>query len=181
MICKEVWREVDGYNGRYLVSSYGRVATIRKTTCKILRQLVDKFGYAYISLTKNDKCKVVKVHRLVALAFIPNPENKPQVNHINSIKTDNRIENLEWCTAIENIRHAVEAGRFIGRKKGNIKSGALNHRSKSVEMMQNGMVMKKYGCISEATMELSIDRASISKCCSGHRRKAGGFEWRYAS
>ena len=112
---KEIWKWVVGYEGRYQVSNLGRVRSWINTqankqeTPKILKCFLRR-GYPSFDFFKNGKQKNFYVHRLVALNFIPNPENKKEVNHINGIKTDNRAINLEWVTPKENIRHAWNTG-----------------------------------------------------------------------
>tara|TARA_R110000868_G_scaffold125258_6_gene330968 strand:+ start:7817 stop:8521 length:705 start_codon:yes stop_codon:yes gene_type:complete len=111
----EIWKDIEGYEGLYQISdllrikrveikkksSYGGTSLLKERICSVF----ENDGYVYVSLYKNAKCNKFSIHRLVAKHFIPNPENKPQVNHINGIKNDNRLENLEWCTPRENSIH----------------------------------------------------------------------------
>lgn len=103
----EIWTDIKGYEGLYQISNKGNIKSF--ISSKILSPLFAN-GYLQVRLYKNSKSIRQKIHRLVAAAFIPNPANKPQVNHKNGIKTDNRVENLEWVTASENTRHAHKNG-----------------------------------------------------------------------
>lgn len=119
----EQWKHIPGYEGSYMVSSYGRVKSFKNNKERILKPGKNSSGYLNITLYKNDLPHYYRAHRLVAIAFLPNPENKNQVNHINGIKTDNRLENLEWATNKENIQHAYRTGLKdnLGEKHSNSK------------------------------------------------------------
>lgn len=118
---EEIWKDIPDWEGMYQISSIGNIRSLNRPVKargdkisikkgKILKPLFDKDGYLHIGLYKEQKGYFRRLHRLVALAFIPNPENKPLVNHLNGIKDDNRVENLEWCTQQRNMQHAHKTG-----------------------------------------------------------------------
>lgn len=137
-------------------------------------------GYFVVELPKKDNKRVIKlVHRLVAEAFIPNYENKSQVNHINGIKTDNRADNLEWATASENQKHSYRClGNTCVWKN---KLGKNNKTSKIVQQIQDGIVIAEYYGAHEAERATGIKFTNICACCrnSKHFKTAGGFNWKY--
>lgn len=127
----EIWRDIPGYKGYYQASSIGRVKSldrpssnpINKTEKGIVLKPSIKRGYDSYVLQKDGKRKYLSCHRIVAITFIPNPNNLPQVNHINGVKADNNVDNLEWCTAKHNINHAWDTGLSHSKK------GSLHHNS----------------------------------------------------
>ena len=141
------------------VDRLGRVVPFKKLT-PVLRN-----GYPSVSIIIHGKPALMLIHRLVAAAFIPNPKNKPCVNHKNGIKTDNRVENLEWCTYLENNRHAHKIG--------------LVPKRNVYQFDKTGKHIKSFKGITEASRETNIDRASINNCILGNRPSAGGFLWSY--
>lgn len=129
----EIWEPIKGYEGRYEVSTLGRIKSLAgkmwgKTSQqeRVLIPAKAPNGYMRVLLYNSNKRKLISLHRQVAIAFIPNPDNKCCVNHKNGIKTDNRAENLEWCTQKENIRHSKKMGLSIYAKGENVGSSKLN-------------------------------------------------------
>jgi hypothetical protein len=128
---KEIWKDIPGYEGYYQVSNYGKIMGVNRTLVykkrgkehshfvkrKVLSQIINHKGYFRICLRKNGNSKQGNVSRLVAIAFVPNPENKPQVNHIDGNKLNDRVDNLEWVTARENIIHGYKNGLFPKKRK----------------------------------------------------------------
>ena len=113
----EIWKDIEGYENKYQISNLGNVKSLETWTGdkyiwreKILKNMVYGNGYYYVCLSKNGKVKKYKVNRLVAQAFIPNPDNKPFTNHIDGDKLNNNVDNLEWCTQSENMKHASMIG-----------------------------------------------------------------------
>ena len=127
--------------------------------------------YAHVLLTKNARSKTTSVHRIVAMAFIPNPDNKPQVNHIDGDKKNNTVENLEWTTQSENMRHAFRLGL-------NDISKLLNANKRKVIRI-DGDNTKLYDSVREAQDDTGVHNQNIIKVCQGKRRTAGGYQWRY--
>lgn len=149
----EVWKAIRGYTGLYEVSSTGKVKCLNTNTIKI-RPHINK--YVYVSLTKKGVSKSYLVHRLVARSFIKNKKYKPQVNHINGIKNDNRVQNLEWCTASENIQHALAAGLIKypkGENKPNTKftnEDVLKIRKNHLDGVSSREIALKYNVTQQA-------------------------------
>jgi len=182
---KEIWKDVIGYEGYYKVSNFGRVKSlIRKSNNQYNKKEIIVstrllYGYVYIQLNKNGKANNKRVHRLVAESFLKNPFNKSQVNHINGIKNDNMVENLEWNTAQENTLHAIKTGlRVSSGMKG--RTGYLNIFSKPVfQYNLNGDFIKEWISATEVMRILKIQSTSISRCCNHIIKTSGGFKWEF--
>lgn len=160
----ELWNPIIGYEGFYEVSNLGRV----RRNNQILKGQID-YGYKCIWLCANKKRKKYKVHRLVAQAFIPNPNNYPCVNHKDENKLNNCVENLEWCTHKYNTNY----GSCIKRRN-------AKHFKPIIRVAKNG-TQERYESVLEASKSLNIDRSSISAVARGERKTAGGFKWIYAN
>jgi hypothetical protein len=144
----------------------GRVKSLKFDKEKILNIWVNDKGYSQVTLCKNGKPKHFKLHRLVALMFIPNPKNKPEVNHDDGNKENCCVTNLYWATKSENIRHAFDNG--------------LNKHIKQIKQYDiNGNFIKEWNCIMDIQKALNIANSNIVACCKGKYKTAGGYIWRY--
>lgn len=176
---QEIWKDVVGYEGLYKVSNLGNVISLnyRKTNKpKKLSYNVNHKGYLDVHLTKNRTSKHKIIHRLVALAFIPNPNNLPQINHIDGNKQNNNVNNLEWCDNSQNQKHAYK----LGLKKKLFGIDSPKH-TKIYQYDLNGNFIKTWNYIKEASETLNICQSNISLCCIGSYKSAGGYIWRYAN
>ena len=180
----EEWKDIEGYEGLYMVSSLGRVKSLnyhRTSKERIMKLCKENHGYLHVMLCKNHKQKTLKVHRLVATAFIPNPDNKPCIDHINTVKDDNRVENLMWCTAKENVNNPISIKRLLENSPTAGKFGKDHFRSKPVyQYSLDGKLIRKWGSTMDVQRELGILQQNISRCCLGKRKTAYGFIWQYA-
>lgn len=177
---KEVWKDIPGYEGKYQASTLGKIRSLNYNNekhCKILSPARNLKGYLQLNLRINGQVRCKKVHRLVAETFIQNLQNRPQVNHINGVKDDNRVENLEWCTNLENTQHSWI---FLNRKspiKG--KFGRLHHNSIPVKMYNiNGNFIREYESRTMAARELNLSSGHISEVVKNKRRQEGGYIWK---
>lgn len=162
------WRKINGFPN-YSVSDTGLVKN--DDTRKILTPQLTR-GYYYVHPCKNGKWRNIYVHRLVATAFIPNPENKPQVNHIDGNPKNNCVTNLEWCTASENQLHKT---RVLGKMPSMIE--AINACKKQVVCVETGEIFES---ITEAAKSVGASQPNISKVLHGVTCTAGGYHWRFA-
>lgn len=180
----EVWKDIAGYEGLYQVSNLGRIKSIGRHTRnryglmwkpgRVLNAAKDNKGYLTVVLCDNKKRHTFKVHKIVATTFILNPERKPQVNHIDGNKQNNRVDNLEWCSQSENMSHAWETGlQKRTHKKNDLKSIKIAQYSCDMQ------ILNVFPSMMEAERQTGIYNASISRAVR-HGGKAGGFIWKYA-
>lgn len=173
----EEWRDIKGYEGLYQVSDLGRIRCLEKVVyagrglrpkvrkAKIMNIYKDIGGYLYVRLSKYNISKCFKVHRLVANSFLQNPYELPFINHIDENKTNNRLSNLEWCTAKYNLNYGNRSRKY----------------SKPVNMICPicGNIIRTFDNISSAEQFINISHGKISSVCQGKRKSAGGYRWRY--
>ena len=201
----EEWRDVKDYKGLYQVSNMGRVKSLKRIVWdsvrgyyktvheRILKGKKSSTGYLQVHLYQDGKGKWCYVHRLVAEAFIPNPDNLPQINHISEDKENNHVDNLEYCTAKYNINHGTHNKRVSEKLRGrkhseeHIKKMAeklTNHPKKSKPVFSVDKVtgeIKEYPSAHEAERQTGIAQSDITKCCQGKAKSAGGYYWHYVN
>lgn len=185
---KEEWRAVPGYEGLYELSNMGRVRSLdrivrasgvskRRAFGCVLNPYTNKLRYQYVALSKDGKSKTLSVHRLVANVFVPNPNNYSIINHKDENPSNNRADNLEWCTQMYNVHYGT------GMERGDAKS---NHGRMAVDKLDlNGNYICSYRSISEAAEAVGVRKQSICACLKGKHSNgrnvftAGGYKWRY--
>lgn len=181
----EIWKAVPGYEGLYEVSNCGRVRSLdrwvntkggakRKVSGQIVSTRLNVInGYRYVVLRKDGKNIYRNVHRLVAIAFIPNPNNYPYVNHKDENRGNSCVDNLEWCTNAYNLMY----GTAKEKMDANVKA-----RSKQVvQISLSGDVIEEYNSINEASRHTGVDVTGIWGCCNGRYgyKTAGGYKWKF--
>jgi hypothetical protein len=173
----EIWKDIVGYEGKYLVSNRGNVKALNHV-------YTDKRGNEYLRKEKilevsasggyllvNLLAKTHKIHRLVAEAFIPNPNNFPYINHKNSARHDNHIDNLEWCTQNMNVHHSINEGT----------SAVFHQRKRIAQYSLNGEFIREWDSIHEATISLGKEgqHGNLRKVCQGKRNSFAGYIWKF--
>ena len=172
----EVWRDIPGYEGKYQASSLGRIRSLDRVVKRrnwssfrlpgrVLKPRLSHKGYLLVGLCTEARTKNYSVHRLVARAFIPNPKGKPEINHRNGDKTDNRVENLEWVTTAENVRHSITV---LGHTR--------STPTYAVVCLDTGHV---YASAREAAAGTGCRRGGISAVCRGEKKTHHGLRWAY--
>lgn len=163
---KEIWKPVVGYEGHYQVSNCGRVKSIKFGKEIIMKQNIRR-GYYYVNLYKNGILKTYQVHRLVAEAFLDNPDNLPCVNHKDENKLNNNVDNLEWCTIRYNNCY----------NDGQIKRARFK-RKKVYQYDLNGNLIKEWISVNDAGRN-GYNQGNVAACCRGERKTYKGFRWSY--
>lgn len=163
----EEWRDIEGYEGLYQISNLGRVKSLGNTMLrkeKILKPNKHNCGYYRVELSKNNKQKWYYIHRLVAQAFIPNPDDLLFINHKDEDKTNNAVGNLEYCTARYNCNYGTHNERI---------AKAL---SKKVLCVETGVI---YQSTQEIQRKIGLPQSNICLCCNGKQKTCGGYHWKY--
>lgn len=180
----ELWKPIEGYEGLYEVSNFGRIKALDRTHIqkgnkgcvyshvykgRIMKPILSKGDKYYsIALYKKGKMTKYNIHKIVAKAFIPNPDNLPQINHKDENKANNRADNLEWCTALYNLTFGSRLDRIADKKAKKV--ALLNEDGKPVAIFSN---------ISKIEREYGICHSNIVAVCKGKRKRAGGYRWAY--
>ena len=155
-------KDIQNYEGLYAVTSCGKVYSYKRK--KFLKPFKRKGGYLAVGLYKNGKTNYYLVHRLVAMAYIPNPDNLPQINHKDENKENNALQNLEWCDQSYNINYGNRNKRIAKSLGKPVFCEELN---------------RTFDGVRAAARELGLDYSNISRCCTGERKTCGGYHWRY--
>lgn len=178
----EHWKDIDGFEGLYQVSDKGRVRSLDRVVLatrygkplpitkkgRVLRTSVKKDGYVSIQIYKDSKYYTFTVHRLVAKAFVENPDNLPEINHIDGNKQNNTVDNLEWCTRGYNIRHAFKTGLYNPDNR--------RHNRKKV-VRSDGVV---FDSLTQAARESGTHISDVSMCCHGKLAHTAGYGFEFA-
>ena len=181
---KEIWKDIRGYEDRYQVSNFGRVKSLPRTVVytrvrnnkqqnvvsrhsgRVMSLPINGEGYIHVPITRGNN---MRVHRLVAEAFIPNPENKPFINHIDGNKTNNRVDNLEWCTNKENQRHAIDV---LGCKPG-------EYQNKPVRCVETGEIFENSQKAANGDRGTANNIRAVANHYKG-RSTCMGYHWEFA-
>ena len=177
---QEIWKDIKGYEGMYQVSNLGRVKSIRskdsigrKRKLGLLSLQIHQ-GYVNTRLMKNGIRKTVRIHRLVAQAFLKRVNGKPEINHIDGNKENNNVKNLEWVSRSENVKHAYNNGLIKQTSK-----RRNDYRSKPIMQILNNEIINEFPSAMEASRKLGFPQGNISRCCRGKQKTAYGYLWKY--
>jgi len=179
----EIWRPIKGYEGLYEVSNFGQVRNLnhrKENKLRIKTPQVSRNGYLTIALFKGGVGRRFFVHRLVAVAFIKNPHNLPEIDHIDTNRINNRVENLRWVTRSENHLNEITRGRNSAAWVEMWKSGRMDHNKKRViQLTRDGDFVKEWESASAAARGVGAPRPAIIMACSGSKKSCRGYIWIY--
>lgn len=191
---QEKWKYIKGYEGLYQASNLGRIKRLSKANKdkRSKEEIAEHFikgsiynnKYTMINLCKNGIIKRKPLHRIIAELFVKNPNDKPYVNHLDGNPQNNKAENLEWCTPLENVQHAWKTGLIDKEKmsalgKKYIELNCRNNEKPVYQLTKENIVVGKYKSIKEAEQQTGITNKHISSVCKGKRKTAGGYVWKY--
>ena len=186
----EQWRDIRGYEGLYQVSNFGRVRTVehivpnrggfRTVSSKVKNATFTGQGYLSVALYKENKMQRLYVHRLVAEAFVPNPDNLPEIDHIDCVKTNNISSNLRWVDRSGNMQNPITKKlKSVNTKARNWTYENHPNAKPILQLTLDGVFIKRWDCIKTASETLSIEATGISQVVHGKRKNAGGFSWKF--
>ncbi len=178
----EIWKDIEGYEGYYQISNLGRVKSLKRVILKsdgktktiperIRATHKDHLGYERLCLQKDGKQELKKIHRLVAIAFIPNPDNLPVVNHKDENPSNNKVDNLEWCTQKYNSNYGTRNEKLSLNH-----TGLVSKRKLKVKCIETGII---YDSLTEAAISANVSITRICSVCKGKRKTTGGYHWEY--
>lgn len=189
---QEIWKDIKGYEGLYQVSNLGRVKSVDRMVYRsstpqrvkggIISQGLLNTGYKVVSLWYKKKRNAFTIHRLVANAFLQVQEGKNEVDHINGIRTDNRVDNLRWCSRKENVNFPIARDKYILSNKKRVENIRKTKEEKSLNVAQlttDGFIVKIWESVKKASESLGILTSGIYASCVGSKITAGGFKWMY--
>ena len=187
---EEIWKDIDGYEGLYQVSSLGNVRSLnyrRLGYSKNLTPKTNRCGRLWVELYKDGVGKPMQIHRLVGLAFIDNPLNLPQINHLDENPKNNRADNLEWCTLEYNVMYSVRrhpdryGNRSVWKKTKHGRQRRDLRRRKIDQLAIDGTLVARWDSVNTIKDKIGVNAWFISECCRGNRKTAYGFRWQYAT
>ena len=177
---KEIWKDIPGYEGIYEVSTEGRIKSFHYTIPRILTWKVNQKGYAWVELRKSGEAKQLLVHRIVATAFLDNPNNYPVINHKDENPLNNNVDNLEWCSKSYNVRYSLALHPERTLKKQRTRRNTKLRDKAIIQFTIDGRFVREWPDSRTIFLETRMSDHSISQCCRGIRHTAYGYKWQYA-